>query len=173
MKAPTAYVMIVVAILTTLIALPLAGAGTITEKGRDVFHYVKVEVTKVGDVDGHVIGIAEGKGLEFVEGSGDVGNYSMKVMFDYRNGAGLFQGYSMITFGDGSTLTTQYEGTTTPHPSGVSTWGGTVSLVRGTGRFEGIQGTASFTGKRVAPLTPGGSADCYTDFVRTYTLPSK
>ncbi len=173
MRTELRFTILAFAILAVLAAPSLTGAETITEKGRDVFHYVKVEVIKVGDVDGHITGIAEAKGLEFDESSGQVANYSNKPMFDYINGSGPFQGYSISTFEDGSTLITKYEGTTTALPGGVSTWKGTVSSMKGTGRFEGIQGTASFTGKRMAPLTPGGSADCYTDYIRTYTLPSR
>ena len=173
MRTEVRFTMVAFAILGLLMAVSQAGAETITEKGRDVFHYVKVEVIKVGDVDGHIIGIAEAKGLEFDESSGQVANYSNKPMFDYINGSGPFWGYSIVTFEDGSTLTTKYEGITTPLPGGVSAWKGTVSSMKGTGRFEGIQGTASFTGKRMAPLTSGGSADCYTDYIRTYTLPAR
>jgi hypothetical protein len=49
----------------------------------------------------------------------------------------------------------------------------TYTHIKGMGRFEGIQGTASFTGKLMAALTPGGPADCYTDFTETYTLPAR
>jgi hypothetical protein len=47
------------------------------------------------------------------------------------------------------------------------------TYIKGNGQFGGIQGTGSFTGKRIAPLTPGASADCYLDFKETYTLPTR
>ncbi len=38
-------------------------AGAETAKGRTVYHFFKVERIEVGDVPGHVIGVADGRGL--------------------------------------------------------------------------------------------------------------
>ena len=161
-----------VAILALFVGSSLAGAETIKEKSRTVYHMTKVEAIPVGDVPGHIIGIADARGLFFIEG-GEVGAFSNKIWFDYTNGNGSHWAYSINTFPDGSTRVNKAQGTTTALPSGESTFEGTFTFVRGTGRWEGIQGGGSYTRKRLAPLTPGGPADCYMDSVYTYTLPSR
>jgi len=163
--------------LTAMIALVFgiatidnAVAGeTVQEKLRSVFQYFKAEAAKVGDVPGHVVGVAEAKGLTFTD-KGDVGAYSVQVMFDYVNGSGPHQGYVTSTFEDGSTTVTKVEGTTTAVKGGkISLFKGKYTYIKGTGRYEGIKGGGSYTGKRVTPMAAG--AYCYSDSTGTYTLP--
>ena len=159
-----------VIILGVFTAMSVAAAETVSEKYRVVYHFFKVERIEVGDVPGHVIGVADGRGLIFLD-TGEVGTELLKIMFDYTNGSGPFQGYRVDTFQDGSSRICKGQGTTTALPSGVSTFNGTYTYIKGTGRFDGIKGTGSYTGKRMAPLTPGGPADCYSDAEDEYTLP--
>ena len=153
-------------------AMSLAVAKTVTEKGRTVYHMVKVEVILVGDIPGHIVGVVDARGLTFVE-NGDVGTYLNRILFDFTNGTGPHWGYGVTTFPDGSTMVIKFEGTTTALEGGASSFQGTYIYVGGTGRFEGVQGKASYTGKRAAPMSPGGPADSYSDYIATYTLPSQ
>jgi len=171
MRAKISFAILTVGILVCFVAAPLAGAETM--KGRIVFHYVKVEVIQVGDVAGHVIGVAEARGLYFDDIKKEVGTYSNRVMFDYINGSGTHWGYDLRTYEDGSTMVTKFEGTTMAGEGGISSFKGTGSFIKGTGRYEGIQGGTSYAGKRLAPLTPGGPADCYADFTGSYTVPGR
>ncbi len=94
-------------------------------------------------------------------------------MFDYIKGGGQIHGYDVVTFEDGCTLCMKYQGTATPEENGKTTrWQATCEFTNGTGRFEGIQGGGSFTGKRLA-ATPSGGAQFYVDYDLTYTLPSR
>ncbi len=161
-----------VAILAFFVGSSLAGAETIKEKVRTVYHMTKVEAIPVGDVPGHIIAIADARGLCFVE-NGEVATYSNKIWFDVTNGSGPHWSYSIYTFPDGSTWVSKAQGTTTALPSGESTFEGTFTFIKGTGRSEGIQGGGTYAGKRLAPLTPGGPAESYLDSVYTYTLPSR
>ena len=170
MRARLWFAILAVAILVGFTALSQAGAET--AKGRYVYHFFKVERIEVGDVPGHLIGVADGRGLVSSD-TGEVATQLTKLLFDYTNGSGPFQAYNLITYEDGSTKISKVQGRTTAQASGVSTFEGTYTFIKGTGRFEGIQGTGSFTGKRTAPLTPGGPADCYLDFTETYTLPTR
>jgi len=172
MRTKLWFAILAVAILTVFIALPLAGAEkTVQEKGRQVYHVVKVEVMPVGDVPGHVVGIVDARGLTFPD-TGEVATCSLKITFDVTNGTGPHQTYAVTTFEDKSTVITLAKGVTTARPDGTSTFEGTFTYIGGTGRFAGVQGGGSYTGKRMAPLAPGVSADSFSDYVATYTLPS-
>jgi hypothetical protein len=170
MKARLRFLIVALAVLAVLGTLSLARAET--AKGRSVYHFVKIERIEVGDVPGHVIGVAEHRGLMSLD-TGEVATHISRLTLDYTNGSGTFQGYNSVSFDDGSTKIFKAQGRTTAQTGGVSTFEATYTYLKGTGRFEGIQGTGSFTGKRIAPLTAGASADCYLDFTETYTLPSQ
>jgi len=170
MRTKLCFTILAIAILGLFVGVSLAGAET--AKGRIVYHFFKVERIEVGDVPGHVIGVADGRGLTSFD-TGEVATMLTKLMFDYTNGSGPFQSYAITSFEDGSTKVSKVQGTTTALPGGISTFKATYSYIMGSGRFEGIKGTGSLAGKRMAPLTPGGPADCYLDFTETYTLPTR
>jgi hypothetical protein len=145
---------------------------TYTMKCRETGHTAKVNVIEVDDVPGHIIGVGEFPGMWSCD-DGSVATTSTKDMFDYIKGSGKIHGYNVATFEDGSTLCIRYQGTATPEANGkTSRWEATCEFSKGTGRFEGIQGGGSFTGKRLAS-TPGAGAQYYVDYDLTYTLPSK
>jgi hypothetical protein len=173
MRAKLWFTILAAAIISAFVAVPLAGAEkTVQENGRQVYHVVKVEVMPVGDVPGHVVGIVESRGLSFPE-TGEVGTWSSKVILDLTNGTGTTQTYAVTTFEDKSTTIMLAKSVVTSRPDGSSTFEGTATYIGGTGRFAGIQGGSSYTGKRMAPLTPGSPADAFLDYVATYTLPSQ
>jgi hypothetical protein len=156
-----------------LTMVPIAQAEqTVTEKGRTVYHFVKMEVMQVGDLPGHIVGIADTRGLNFLD-NGEVRNYSSKIIFDLIDGTGTHQTYAITTSDDKSTVTTLHKGVTTARSDGTSTFEGTTTFIGGTGRFAGVKGAGSYSGKRLVPLTPGGPADAFSDYVSTYTLPSQ
>lgn len=125
----------------------------------------------VGDVPGHVVGVGESRGMAFFD-NGDVATAVDQFTFDYVNGSGPYVAYLLLTFEDSSTFVVRFVGTTTADPNGkISSFSGMFSFIQGTGRFAGIQGSGSHTGKRFAPLGPG--AELYFDFSGTYTLPSR
>ena len=145
---------------------------TYTMKCRETGYTAKMNVIEVGDVPGHIIGVGEFPGVLSCD-DGSIATTSTKDMFDYIKGSGKFHGYNVATFEDGSTLCIRYQGTATPEANGKTTrWQGTCEFIRGTGRFEGIQGSGSLTGKRLAS-TPGAGSQYYVDYDLTYTLPSK
>ena len=161
-----------VVMLAVVVALPLAGAEIISQKVRVVYDIVKAEVIQVGDVPGHVVGVAEGRGIAFPD-NGEVGTFSNRIYFDYINGSGTHWSYAQFTFEDGSTCFNKSQGTTTALPGGKSSYEGTITYIKGTGRFEGIQGGGPYAGRRLAPLAPGVPADSYFDLTATYTLRSR
>jgi len=171
MRGKLLFTALAVAILAVFASMSLAGAESINHKGRTVYHFNKVEVIKVGDVSGHIVGVAEGSGLNSLD-NGEVAAYSNKITFDYVDGSGTFEGYGVNTYEDGSVTVVKAQGTTTALPGGkVSLFKGTYSFLKGTGRFEGIKGSGSLTGKRIVPI--GAGAECFMDTTETYTLPTR
>ena len=125
---------------------------------------------RVDDVPYHTIGVVECAGVLSCD-DGGVATSSTKDMFDYINGSGKFHGYSVVTFEDGYTVSIGYQGTATPEAK-TTRWDGAYEFIKGTGRFEGVQGGGSLTGKRLAS-TPGAGSQYCVDYDLTYTLPSK
>jgi len=150
------------AALLTLAAGLLAGQALAADidNSRTVYHMNKVEAIEVGDVAGHVIGVAEASGLSF-EGDGEVAIYTVKFFFDYIDGSGAHQAWGITTFADGSTRTAYAKGTTTAQADGTSKVAGSYRITGGTGRFAKAKGEGTYEGKRVAPLEAG--ADTYVD----------
>jgi len=173
MRTKLCFMIVAGAVFVTFTAVPAAWAQkTVNEKGRVVYHFVKAEVMQVGDVPGHIIGIVDASGLDFPD-TGEVAIFSNKISLDLINGTGSHQTYTVNTFEDKSTMVSKGKGVTTAHPDGTSTFEGTYTYIGGTGRFAGIKGGGSYTGKRLAPVAQGGPADVFFDIVGTYTLPSQ
>jgi len=161
---------LIIAALALVLFASVSQIEAETSKSRSVYRLAKVEMMEVGDVPGHVIGVLELRGLSFE--NDEVGTYSGWVTVDYTNGSGKHEGYGITTFEDGSTHVSKVQGTTKASEDGkISEFEGTFTFIGGSGRFEGIKGEGSYTGKRIAPLSVG--ADSYIDLTSTYTLPSK
>jgi hypothetical protein len=131
-------------------------------KFRVVLHATSVQSQEVGDVDGHALGLAHYSALaSFPDGS--VGTANFTATTDYIKGTGTYSVYYNLTLKDGSVLwykstgAAKLDGTTTIFPEA------SVSVLRGTLRFEGAKGDGTLTGARLAPLAVG--ADLYADIV--------
>ena len=131
----------------------------------------KRETVKITELEGVFIGVLDRKGLGMFE-NGDIYIMSCRGTFDSKKG---FQGYSSLTFDDGSTIVLAWKGPTSWVEGGkFLEYSGTFEYAKGTGRFEGIKGTGTFTGK-----APQWDEDykakefMYYEFTGTYTLPSQ
>ena len=69
--------------------------------------------------------------------------------------------------------TTALKGTQEPAAGGKSVVKGTGEFVRGTGRFEGVKGTYTFTGSGMTPYGKETKSQTCYDSVGTYTFPEK
>ncbi len=114
--------------------------------------YTKQDTIAVGDTQGHVLtlGISEGPNVsiaeqEFMEGARTV-NHSFS---DLVGGNGPHQGY--VEFAkNGDTAFAKWQGKVTTVISAegapVITVEGTTTWIKGTGKFENIQGTGTYNG---------------------------
>ena len=169
MRRKLCFTILAVAILGIVVMPLLAGAETL--KWRQTLYVNKIDRVEVGDVPGHIVGVAEGGGVVFFE-DGEVATYWWKGTIDYTKGAGTSMGYMLYTFEDESTFLHKYQVTTTADPGGKAFWWkGTFSFLQGSGRFAGIQGDGPFTGKRLGG--PAAGTQGYLDFTATYTLPPR
>jgi hypothetical protein len=152
-------------------SVPQATAETLNFK---VFnHITKAERFPIPDAEGHSVSLSVREGVQISE-NGDLA-WTKSVMYvDMIKGAGPFDMYSTSTFQDGSTITTHYKGRVEATPAGVQTAAKlTGEIIHGTGRFQGIKGTATSSAKVLPPEKgePAGKSLGEGTFV--YTMPSK
>ena len=158
------------AMLLSVLAL-LPGLASADERmtGRIVLHYVKTETIEVGDLPGHILGVAQQTGLTF-HSTGEIGKKTATFHFDLVKGKGTFSEYSVITDQDGSTLFSKGVGTAAPVDGGKKfVIEGKIECIGGTGRYEGFKGTGTFKGERIGELKTGG--DAYFDFAMNCRKP--
>ena len=124
---------------------------------------VSVQSLEVGDVDGHSMYLGHFAGLApFPDGS--VGAGKLTFTADYTKGTGTFSTYFTLKLEDGSTLwwkgagEGKSDGKTTVFPEFP------ITVLSGTGKFEGAKGDGSQTGVRLTPM-PSAGADVYADVV--------
>jgi hypothetical protein len=126
---------------------------------RAVMHATAVETQDVGDVDGHVVGVARFSGIASFQDGSTATTYFIATV-DYVKGAGTNSTYNNLTFDDGSVLWYRTAGTATVQ--GTRTiFRGTITVLGGKGRFAGAKGEGGYNGARIAPFTAG--ADLFLD----------
>ena len=168
---------VIVASILSFVLL-FAFGPIVTQAGAETMNFKLVsmverrETVQISDLEGVYIGVIDRKGLSMFE-NGDIATMSCRGTFDTKKG---FQGYSSLTFEDGSTIVLAWKGPTSWIPPGGKFGGysGTFEYAKGTGRFEGIKGSGSFTAK-----DPRWDKDfkakgfTYYEWTGTYTLPSQ
>jgi hypothetical protein len=162
----TTNIMILISVMIFLV--PVAQAAE-EHAGRLVQHTLNVETKEVGDVPGHITGVAESCGLIFFSkgpASGEIATTMATTHFDIVNGKGTNTSERVITYPDGSTLSLKVIGTQTPVDGGKRTaFEGSYEFTGGTGRYEGKEGKGTYKGERIGSPKTGG--DAYFDFTGT------
>lgn len=144
-----------------------------TVKFRIINYITKLEIIPIEDVEGHMVGLYQRKGQALFE-NGEVANETTCATFDGIKGKGTFQGYSILTYEGGSTIVFKHQGNMWKIQGGkFRLEKGSGEYVSGTGKFEGIKGTLSWTGKRSTPYAKDVGADNTLDVTAIYTLPSE
>lgn len=161
-----------------LIAALILVSATQTKAETMNFKYTtqatKVEYVLLPDVKGHVVGVWERRGVAFFEN--EVAVIEGMGTFENIKSVTSFQGIVILTFEDGSTFTQKVQGSHAPSPGEkfdtYKDFNG--KFIKGTGRFEGIKGELSFTGRQLTRYTKDKTkGDNWIEAVATYTLPKK
>jgi hypothetical protein len=159
------------ALIAFTMGIILVGDALAGERGkvvaRDVFFATGFPSAKVPDQEGHAIYLLEAKGMSFNEKWGPCLLVQSGVG-DYTKGVGPYEGYIHYTYPDGATITIKFKGEAKRVGKGMTgsgEGGGTWTYIKGTGRFEGIQGGGT---SRYWALGPG---QWYSDGEGEYTLP--
>jgi hypothetical protein len=153
---------LVIAVLSLIASSALADE---TLKYRTVQHFASVQIQRVGDVNGHTLGLVRIPGIaSFPDGS-----TAMSVVigtYDAVSGSGgSGGGYSTLHFDDGSELVFKYTGTFSYSNPKVSQTG-TLTVIGGKGRYAGAQGDGTYAGEGTGPAA-NGEAMQYIDSVIT------
>jgi hypothetical protein len=160
-------------LITAFTLMLAAQAGAETVKYNYTTNHTRVEWVSVPDMKGHIAGIWERRGVAIFEN--EVAALTMRGTFDGKKGKLSIQGYSQTTFKDGSTITQKTQCTLSPPPGEkLRLYEGKGEYIEGTGRFEGIKGTITFTGREITPFTHDDiAAYNWIEVNGTYTLPKK
>lgn len=124
--------------------------------GKHTFAYTNQDSINVGDIEGHILMLNEFEGFnvstgkdKFMDGALDVAmGFSDLVM-----GNGTDQGYGNMSL-NGDVIFWKHQGNiaTTISPEGkpVTTFEGTTSFIKGTGKYKNIQGIGTYKGKTMS-----------------------
>jgi hypothetical protein len=154
-----------------LSSVPQAMAETLSSQG--FVHVTKAEMIPIADVEGHAITLGVREGATRFE-NGDWAWVKATSTGDFIKGAGPFDQYTTFRFLDGSTLTVHTKGMVEATPQGVASaakWAG--DIIHGTGRFQGIKGTVTTSGKMLPPEKGEPVGKSFVESTFVYTLPSK
>lgn len=160
-------------LIAALLLVPTTQARAETVKYNYTSQLTKVEWIPVGDEKGHILGFIERRGVAFFED--EVAAVTIRCTFEKSKGIVSFEGYNQLTFKDGSTTMQKIQGTHAPPPGEkLDLYEGKGEYVMGTGRFEGIKGKISFTGRLITPSTKDETkGDNWMEVTATSSLPKK
>jgi hypothetical protein len=160
-------------IIFTWIFIPVSQADAETRKFKVNNQVTRFEYIPILDTPGHIVGLFERQGDVLFE-DGEKAKQILRGTIDFNQGKGTFHSYSIFTFDDGSTTVVRNEGTFEIPPGGkLPVSEGKGKYIKGTGRFQGIEGTVSIKGKQTKPYGGEYKGDQEIEATATYTLPSK
>jgi hypothetical protein len=146
-------------------AVALSYVGSVRADEVLSFHFVtdasSLQSLDVGDTEGHLLRLSRRSGFAIFP-DGSVGASQFSATNDYIKGSGTYLAYCNIALSDGSVLwfrvagSAKIEEATTLFPEAP------VTVLHGTGRFEGISGDGTFKGQ-LMPFALG--ANLYADVV--------
>jgi hypothetical protein len=163
---------IALALVTFLVGLAWIGAPARAEtlKAKVTNYSVKLEFAPAGDVRGHIVGLNTREGIVVFE-DGQTADYSMAGTFDYMLGkGGTVTGYTKMTFKDDSLIMFKWNSKSVLDPDKLPTSKGNGTIIGGRGRYKGIKGTVSFSGKQIKPASEDPKREMVVDVVFDYTL---
>jgi len=139
---------------------------------KAISHIPQVHIMHLADADNHVIGVYEHQGVALFE-DGAAGTFEDMGSFDMYVPDGTHEGYVKIAFDDGSSFYFKYEGEEyRKEGSDLPFVKGEGTFMKGTGRYEGIQGTLTYDGGYVTAYDEETESvgDSLVTYTATYTL---
>ena len=133
----------------------------------------KVEQFPIENIEGTVLASLVKDGV-FVLENGELGTFKfVGTTCNTVGKGGSFLGYTLYIFGDGSTIVGTFQpGTSWGDPekkvAGIQKASG--ELIMGSGRFKGIKGTLTMTGKLLKPLKGELGSKSHNEIILTYSL---
>lgn len=149
------------ALITLVVGMAAVGDAVAGEKFklRTVMYAVKWEQVDLADEEGHFVGLLEGKGIQTViEGKGlcdgCVVRYGALVDINTETGLGSGHGHGEVTDNDGDKYYYRRRGKPVKieEEAWSSYWEGELTIVKGTGKYEGIKGKGTWSAYVVAPM---------------------
>ncbi len=151
--------------------VPQATAETLSYKSFT--HAVKAEAVPIADAEGHLVRLTQREGA-YIFQNGEFAWAKQVLYNDLIKGAGTIIVYSTLTFLDGSTIITHSQTKAVANPAGVQTGStSTGEIIHGTGRFQGIKGTITASGKTLPPEKGEPAGKVVGEGTYTFTLPPK
>jgi hypothetical protein len=149
-------------ITVALWSIPAAAFADETLKIRTMLHTTDLQTQEIGDAPGHVLVLGRFEGLaSFPDGS--VGQTYFTTVADITNSCNTVDPlYYNITAPDGSALWLKVKLTGKPNSNRVA-FSGPMTVMGGTGKYQGAKGEGTFTGERLTSLKVG--AEVYNDLV--------
>ncbi len=126
--------------------------------GKTTAAYTVREVVEVGDIEGHSLYLLKNEGFNESTGEHKFMDGAETFWFgiaDYIKGNGSHTVYTKMSLND-NVVYSKAEGktTTTLSPEGkpVTTFEGSLTFTKGTGKYKNIQGTGTYKGKLVSSV---------------------
>jgi len=133
-------------------------------------YIVSAEWLPVGDEEGHVMGIQKREGTA-VFTDGESAKYSFVGTFDIPNGKeGTANGYTKLEFEDQSLIMISWTSELPWSNGKLPTNTGRGTIIKGTGRFKGIQGKSVFSGRQLKAAAEDPKGTAIASVMLTYTL---
>ena len=145
-----------------------------TKKNRIYAYVTKSHVIPVGFVKAPANMIIERRGVAEFE-DGEVATVLIRASGKMIPKGGQLEGFTLYTFEDGASYATKWKVQLVKKEGSLPTISGKGTIVNGTGRFKGIKGDSTSTGKFLTPYSKekGTFGDIIVDHVVNYTMPKK
>ena len=162
----------IMALIAFAMGILLVGNAVAGEKfkGRTVWYTTKWEQIGVPGEEKHLLGLQESKGINSntegkAFGEGTVERCVTSAEIDLKTETGSSHGYQESTDRDGDKIYFRYEGRRLKGKLWGSAWEGKSTILRGTGKYEGIKGEGTWSSYLIAPMQQ------YTDWELDVELP--
>ncbi len=174
-KRKSVWVLLGILVISAWILGSAIQAGAETLNFKFFSHAERLEAFPVGDIEGHTVAIEIREGV-VIFASGELAWMRAINSLDRAQGVNTFDQYYTITFLDGSKIFCHNKGRSErTAASGAGKWAG--EIINGTGRFQGIKGTASAQIKFLPPdkdeAARGWGGKALAEGTFDYTLPTK